>query len=325
MSSAKVVYADRSIPDLKEIIDILEPLGVHLVDGDCKNVDDLISMSGDARVIVTEFIPLTDALFSACPNLELVVSNNIGYDLIDVPAATRRGIRICNNPNYCLEEVAEHTVAMLLGLARKITFANNRLKAGKYHFTDLIPMFRVRGSTVGFWGFGRIARLAAKKITGFGVRIIFHDPYVPDMGAGQGPEKVSRQTLLSQSDYLCLHMPLTPDTRHAVNAETLAAMKPTGCIINSARGEVVDTAALVSALDGGRLRGAALDVIENEHDIEPGYPLCQMDNVILTPHSAWYSEDALTQLKVDLANELKRFFKGEPLQSLLNPDVLKIG
>lgn len=319
MSRIKVVYLDRSMPDLKEVGEVLERLDAELIDGQCGSAEEIIALSKDAKILITEELPVGEEVFLASPQLELVVANCIGYDMVDVPSATRHGIPVCNNPDYCIDEVAEHTIAMLLCLARKIPLAHKRVCAGHYDYNDLTPLYRVQKSTVGFMGFGRIARLTAQKMKTLVGRTVFYDPYV-EASEVEGSAKVSMEVLLRTSDYVCLHMPLTPETHNLINKETLDMMKPTACLINSARGEVVDTDALTVALDNGKLSGAALDVVANEDSLCPENPLCQMDNVILTPHSAWYSNDALLQVKTDLAGELERFIKKEPLRFLLNPE-----
>jgi D-3-phosphoglycerate dehydrogenase len=245
----------------------------------------------------------------------------VGTDLIDIPAATRRGISVCNNPDYNFREVAEHTLALLLSLIRKIPVADAYVRSGGYDYNYLAPLKLFEGSTVGLLGFGRIARSVAKKLTGFDVKVLFYDPYVKQTRIGQA-EKTSFKALLQTSDYLCVHAPLTEQTHHVLNAETLSWMKPGAALINAARGELVDTPALIDALKPGRLNGAALDVVEEYTSLGPDHVLCCMDNVILTPHSAWLSEDAFEHCKNDLTNEIVRFFKNQPLKALLNPEVL---
>jgi len=318
MSRIKVLYTDRSVPNIKEITEVLDPLGAELIDGKCQKEEDVIALSKDADIIVTEILPIGEDIISASPNVKLVVANSIGYDMIDVSAATRRGIPACNNPDYCVQEVAEHTMALLFSLARKLLFSHKRVCAGHYDYNELAPLYRVKNSVVGLMGFGRIARLTAEKLGPLVDRISFYDPYVVNEPI-QGVKKVSMETLLKESDYVCLHMPFTEETRGLINKDTLCMMKPTACIINSARGEVVDTEALIAALNNGELRGAALDVVADIGLLGPQNVLCNMDNVLLTPHSAWFSEDATRQVNADLAAELARFINKEPLQFLLNP------
>jgi D-3-phosphoglycerate dehydrogenase len=321
MNKPKVLYADSSFEDLRDFENALAAVGAIVVHGSCKTPEDVIASGSDAVCIVTEMIPLGEMVFQACPALKLVFTNNVGTDLIDIPAATRRGIRVCNNPDYNFREVAEHTVALLLSLIRKIPKADAHVRSGGYDFNQLAPLKRFEGSIVGLLGFGRIARTVAKKLTGFEVRIMFYDPYVKETYIGSA-EKMSFETLLSTSDYLCVHAPLTEQTHHVLNAKTLSWMKPGAAVVNAARGELIDTSALIDALKSGRLSGAALDVVEAYASLGPDHALCRMDNVILTPHSAWLSEEAVEQCKNDLKGEIVRFFKNQPLKALLNPEVL---
>ena len=317
----KVLYADSSFENLRDFENALAAVGATVVYGGCKTQEDVIASGSDAVCIVTELIPLDETVFQACPALKLVFTNNVGTDLIDIPAATRRGIRVCNNPDYNLREVAEHTLALLLSLIRKIPVADAYVRSGGYDYNYLAPLRLFEGSTVGLLGFGRIARSVAKKLSGFDVRVLFYDPYVEQTRIGHA-EKTSFKTLLQTSDYLCVHAPLTEQTRHVLNAETLSWMKPGAAVVNAARGELIDTPALIEALKSGRLNGAALDVVEEHTSLGPDHELCRMDNVILTPHSAWLSEDAYEHCKQDLTNDIVRFFKNQPLKALLNPEVL---
>ncbi len=320
MSDQKVYYADSSFDDLKDFENALSAVGARVVFGDCKTTQDIITEASDAVCIVSELIKLDESVFKACPALKLVYTNNVGTDLIDIPAATRHGILACHNPDYNFREVAEHTLALLLSLIRKIPIADAYVRTGGYDYNHLTPLRRFEGSTVGLLGFGRIAQSVAKKLTGFDVRILFYDPYIQEAPI-QYVEKTSLKTLLQMSDYLCVHAPLTKKTYHVLNADTLKWMKPGAAIVNSARGELIDTPALTNALKSGQISGAALDVVEAYTSLGPDHPLCGMDSVILTPHSAWLSEDAIEQCKSDLISELVRFFKNQPLKELLNPEV----
>jgi len=321
MNKRKVLYADSSFEDLSDFENALAAVDTIVVHGSCKTPEDVIASGSDAVCIITELIPLNEMAFQKCSSLKLVYTNNVGTDLIDIAAATRHGILVCNNPDYNFREVAEHTMALLLSLIRKIPKADGYVRSGGYDYNYLAPLKRFEGSVVGLLGFGRIARSVAKKLAGFDVRVLFYDPYVKETHIGQA-KKTSLETLLQTSDYLCVHAPLTEKTRHVLNDETLSWMKPGAAVVNAARGELIDTPALIAALKSGRLSGAALDVVEERVSLGPDHVLCGMDNVILTPHSAWLSEDAFEQCKNDLTNEIVRFFKNQPLKALLNPEVL---
>ncbi len=320
MNKHKVFYADNSMSDLEDFENALSAVDAYLVNDSCKTTQDIIDKAKDAMCIVTELIPLDESVFKACPKLKLVFTNNVGTDLIDIQAATRHGILACHNPDYNYREVAEHTMALLLSLVRKIPLADTHVRSGGYDYNCLAPLRRFEGSVVGLLGFGRIAQSVAEKLAGFNVRVMFYDPYIKETPIYHA-EKTSLEALLKTSDYLCVHAPLTEQTYHILNADTLKWMKTGAAIVNAARGELIDTAALIEVLKSGQIGGAALDIVESFDSLGPDHPLCEMDNVILTPHTAWLSEDAFEQCKSDLTNELVRFFKHEPLKTLLNQEV----
>jgi D-3-phosphoglycerate dehydrogenase len=323
MAKHTVVVTDHIFPNLDPQKKVLEPLGVELLGGQCRSLEEIISLSKDASAILNcYFKPIGEEIFQASARLKAVVRYGIGVDTIDIPAATRHGIMVANVPDYCQEEVADHTTALLLALARKIVRANNKAKGGEWDLSYLKPMIRLKGQTVGFVGFGRIARLVANRLVNFGMRLLFYDPYIQE-DVVENANKVTLEEVLRQSDFVLIHSPETEETRHLLNRERFALMKQTACIINTARGGIVDTSALIESLQTGRLAGAALDVIEGIPPIAPDHPLCQMDNVILTPHAAFYSEDSMIDLQVKAAQEVARVLSGDRPLSLLNPDVLK--
>jgi len=323
MANYRVAISDYVFPDVEPEKEILEPLGAEVIASQCQSVGDLISITRDADALLNcYFGPVGEEVFEASPKLKVVVRYGIGVDTIDIPAATRHGIMVANVPDYCLEEVSDHTIALLLCLARKVALSDKNVKGGSYDLAPLKPLCKLQGQTVGFLGFGRIGKLVAKKLNAFGLAFIFYDPYV-DEGVAEGARKVTFEEVLSASDYLLVHAPETEKTRHILNRETLALMKPTACIINTARGGIIETEALVEALRARKLAGAALDVLDGVPPISADHPLCRMDNVVLTPHSAWYSEDALKELQVRAAREVARVLSGDVPRSLLNPQVLE--
>jgi D-3-phosphoglycerate dehydrogenase len=323
MAKHKVVVTDHVFPNLDPEKKVLEPLGVELLGGQCQSLEEIISLSKDASAILNcYFKPIGEEIFQACSRLKAVVRYGIGVDTIDISAATRHGIMVANVPDYCQEEVADHTTALLLALARKIVRANNKVKGGEWDLSYLKPMIRLKRQTVGFVGFGRIARLVAHRVASFGMSLIFYDPYIQE-NVIDNANKVTLEEVLTQSDFVLIHTPETEETRHLLNKERFALMKQTACILNTARGGIIETAALIESLQTGRLAGAALDVIEGIPPITPDHPLCQMDNVILTPHTAFYSEDSMIDLQVKAAQEVARVLSGDKPHSLLNPEVLE--
>jgi D-3-phosphoglycerate dehydrogenase / 2-oxoglutarate reductase len=226
-----------------------------------------------------------------------------GYDNIDVVAAREHGIEVVYVPDYGVDDVADHALALLLACARRVPESDRSIRAGAWpSYTELAPMYRLRGRTLGVIGYGRIGRKVAEKGRAFGLRVVVHDPFVD--------ESVDRDLLLRESDFVSLHMPLTDETRHTIGRAELARMKPTAVLINTARGGIVDGVALVEALAGGALGGAALDVFE-ETPLPREHPLRSLDNVVLTPHSAAYTEEALAEVRKRPLADALRILRGE--------------
>lgn len=222
----------------------------------------------------------------------------VGTDRIDVAAAEERGIVVANVPDYCTTEVAEHTMALILAVWRKLPRAERIARSGTLALDELLPLHRLQGKTLGLLGLGRIAREVAVRGKAFGLRVIAHDPFVEAAAAANlGVELCSFDDLLAASDVLSLHVPLSDDTRGWIDSRALARMPKGAFLVNAGRGGVVDETALLEALSSGRLAGAALDVLASE-PVDPAHPLLALENVIVTPHMAYYSEEALVALRV---------------------------
>jgi len=254
--------------------------------------------------------PITAEVMKQMPQCRIIARYGIGVDTIDLEAATAAGIIVTNNPTYCIEEVAEHTMALLLACARKVPFYERHVRGGRWELPPGKPIFRLVGRTLGLVGFGNIARAVAVRAAAFGLRILYYDPFVKP---GQFPapgEKHELAALLRESDFVSVHPPLSPETRGMMNDTTFVQMKPTAFLINCARGPIVDTAALVRALDAGRIAGCALDTTDPE-PLPDQHPLRGRDNVIVTPHAAWYSEQAMVGLQAGAPSEVRRVLTGE--------------
>jgi D-3-phosphoglycerate dehydrogenase len=252
----------------------------------------------------------------------IIARFGIGVDNVDIAAATNAGIVVTRVPDYCIDEVSDHTMALLLALARKIPFANSRAHAGRWEMSAVVPVHRLRGSVLGLVGFGRIPQLVAPKAKAFGLRIISYDPFVSDEIMNRaGVEKVHFSELVSTSDHISIHTPLVPETNHLFNADVFPRMKPTAHLINTARGSIVDEEALAQALDQGHLAGAALDVLSQEPPSMS--PLFGRHNVILTPHMSFYSAESLIDLQSKAAEEVVRVLTGELPRNPVNPEALK--
>ncbi len=321
----RVAVIDYVFPDLDIERNTLEPLGIQLVSGQCEKVEDVAALAADAFAIMTCYYrPIDEAVFQVCPRLRAVVRYGIGVDTIDVAAASRHGVLVINVPDYCLEDVADHTCALFLSVVRKITTADSRIREGEWNLDYLRPLIRLRGRQAGFIGFGRIARLVADRLSAFGVDSFgFYDPYV-EQRSSSGFRKMDLMRLLHTSDFIFLHAPENEETRHIINARTLAEVKTGAVIINTARGGLVDSAALAQALASGRLAGAGLDVLEGMPPVPPDFELFSMPNTVCTPHAAFYTEESLRDLQQIAAEEVARVFRRERPLSVVNPEVLAV-
>jgi D-3-phosphoglycerate dehydrogenase len=247
----------------------------------------------------------------------------IGVDNVDIPAATERGIVVTKVPDYCIDEVSDHAMALLLSAVRKIPLANSLVQQGRWEMPAVVPIHRLRGTVLGLVGFGRIPQLVAPKAQAFGMRVVSFDPYIPkDVFDRAKVESVDFPQLLKLSDYVSIHAPLLPETQGLFNADAFRQMKPHAYLINTARGPIVDEAALAHALDAGQLAGAALDVMTKEPPT--GSPLLGRPNVIITPHTSFYSEESLNDLETKAAEEVVRVLKGQAPKNPVNPEALKV-
>ncbi len=276
-----------------------------------KTPDQFVAEAADCDALLNTYAgPITADTMSKMPRCKIIARYGIGVDTIDLDAATAAGIIVTNNPTYCIEEVAEHTMALLLSAARKITFYDRQVRAGKWEVPPGKPIQRLAGSTLGLIGFGNIARQVAIRAAAFGMKVLYADPFVKDGQFDAPGKKMELMDVLKQSDFVSVHPPLTPQTRKSINDEAFAAMKPNAVIINCARGPVIDTDALVRALDAKKIAGAALDTTDPEPLPNP-HPLRGRENVIINPHAAWYSEQAMVGLQAGAPGEVRRVLSGE--------------
>ena len=276
-----------------------------------KTPDQFIAAAADCDALLNTYAgPITADTMSKMPKCKVIARYGIGVDTIDLDAATAAGIIVTNNPTYCIEEVAEHTMALLLSAARKIAFYDRQVRAGKWEVPPGKPIQRLAGSTLGLVGFGNIARQVAIRAAAFGMKVLYTDPFVTDGQFDTPGKKMELMDMLKQSDFVSVHPPLTPQTRKSINDEAFAAMKSNAVIINCARGPVIDTDALVRALDAKKIAGAALDTTDPEPLPNP-HPLRGRENVIINPHVAWYSEQAMVGLQAGAPGEVRRVLSGE--------------
>ena len=322
MAEFKVVVSDYILPDLEIEREAVEAIGAEFVTGQCQSAEELIALARDADAIFnTYFGPIGDEVFAGCPKLKIVVRFGIGYDTIDVEAATRHGVMAVNVPDYCIDEVSDHAIGLWLSLGRKIVSADRMVRTGEWGMKPLQPVRKLQGQTVGIIGLGRIGRQVARKFSAFGVELIFADPQVDgDVDLGVECRKVELEELCRESDVITVHALANDETHHLINAERFAEMERSPIVINTARARLIDSQALVTALEKGQISGAGLDLVEGE-EIPGDHPLMNFDNVVITPHVAWYSEASIIELRRKAAQEVVRALRGERPVNLLNPDV----
>jgi D-3-phosphoglycerate dehydrogenase / 2-oxoglutarate reductase len=287
--------------------------------------DEIIERARDADALIVSSSPITRRVMSALKQLKVVVRTGVGYDVIDVPAATDLGIVAVNIPDLWTREVANHALALLLAWNRRIPTLYNEVKAGVWQSQAADPVGALHGETVGIVGFGNIGRAFARRVAALETHVIAYDPYVDDAQfAALGVERVfSLGELAARSDYVSVHCLLNAETRHLINEAFLRQMKPTACLINTSRGPVVDEQALIRALQEQWIAGAALDVQEHEPPA-PDNPLSRLENVILTPHAAYYSTAAVAQVPRRCGEEVARVLTGQRPLHVVNPEVYAV-
>lgn len=322
MAKAKVVLTDYVWESLDVEKKILGDLG-ELVPMQTKKPEEFLAQAADCDALLNTYAgPITAEAMAKMPKCRIIARYGIGVDTIDLKAATEAGIIVTNNPTYCIEEVAEHTMALLLDSARKVAFYDRQVRAGTWAVPPGKPLYRLVGRTLGLVGFGNIARQVAVRAAAFGMKILYADPFVKEGQFSEPGKKVELDELYKSSDFVSVHPPLTPQTRGMINDDAFSKMKPAAVLVNCSRGPVVDTAALVRALDAKKIAGCALDTTDPEPLPDP-HPLRGRDNVIINPHVAWYSETAMVGLQAGAPNEVRRVLSGEWPVNVVNRDVKK--
>jgi D-3-phosphoglycerate dehydrogenase len=275
------------------------------------SADDILAVARDADAILVTYAKLTADLIGQLTRCKAIGRFGLGVDNIDLVAAKAKGIAVNYVPDYCIREVSDHAMALLLALIRKVPLSNKVVQAGRWDMPVVVPIRRIEGTVLGLIGFGNIPRLVAPKAQAFRMRVQAYDPFAPPAAFRAAQvESVDLDTLLRTSDYISVHAPLLPETRGLLNAAALAKMKKGAYVVNTARGPLIDEAALVAALDSGQVGGAALDVVATE-PLAPDFPLLGRDNVIITPHTAFYSVEALDELQTKCACDVARVLSGE--------------
>lgn len=321
MNTWKVVISDYYYESLHQEREILSQIGAEVLDYHCTTEDDVIRVAADCDALICQFAPITRRVIQSLTRCKAIVRYAIGVDNIDLKAAEEHGIVVCNVPDYSIDEVSNHAIALLLDCARKLTFVTGQLRQGRSSYTTIKPLFRMEGRVLGLMGFGRIPRMVARKMAGFGVELIAYDPMIDAEAARElGVTPVTFQELLSQSDYLSVHCPLTEETHHLFNRQAFKQMKPSAIFINTARGAIVQEEDLLWALENGQIAMAGLDVTETE-PLPPSHPLLALDNAVVTPHVAWYSEEAVLSLQRKVAEEVAGILSGQSPRHPVNHPV----
>ena len=320
--NSKVLITDYVWPSTDPEREVLEAAGIELVVAPDTSETTLAELATDVDAIMFCFAQVTGQVLESATNCKIAARYGIGVDNVDIPKATELGIVVTNVPDYCMDEVTDHALGMILALNRRLVPHNRSVLSGGWDTVALNqPMHRTRGATLGIVGFGRIGRSLADKAAGFGMNILTYDPLIKPGATLDGVTAVSFDHILKESDFISLHVPLIPSTENLISAPQLAKMKSGSILINCARGGLIDEEALAVALQSGHIAGAGLDVVEPTPP-DPNSALLSQENVIITPHTAFFSQASTLELERRTAAEVVRVLNGETPENLINPDVL---
>lgn len=318
MAKFKVFVTDYEYETLKNEEHEIAKLDADFIPIQCKTEEDVIRLAKDADALLVQYAPITSKVFDALDHLKIVVRYGVGVDCVDLDAATKHNVYVCNVPDYGVDEVSTHAVTLILTSIRKITLLSDSVKQGVWDYKISKPIRRTNALVLGIAGFGRIPKAVAEKARQFSFHMIAYDPFVDEKVMQQyGVEKVDFETLVKKSDIITVHIPLTAETNHMFNRETFQKMKKGSFIVNTSRGPLIDESALVFALENKILAGAAIDVCEKE-PLPKESKLRKFENVILTPHVAWYSEEAQDDLQRKAAEEVVRVLRNEKPRCCVN-------
>ena len=318
----KALITDYVWPNIDTETEVLRAAGVEPVVAPEGSEQTLASLAVDADIIMFCFAQVTAKVLDAATKCKVASRYGIGVDNIDIPRATELGIVVTNVPDYCIDEVTDHALGMILALNRRLVPHDRSVKAGGW--ADVVlnqPMHRTRGATLGVLGYGRIGRALAEKAVNFGMQIVAYDPLLEPGQTVAGAQILSFDDVLQASNFVSVHTPLTPETEGMIGAEQLASMPAGSIIVNCARGGIIQEQALADALHSGHIAGAGLDVLEPAPP-PADHPLMSAENVIITPHTAFFSQASTVELERRTAEEAVRVLRGEMPQNLINPDVL---
>jgi D-3-phosphoglycerate dehydrogenase / 2-oxoglutarate reductase len=320
----KVYNVDPGIHPADDVIHaIMAKADAQIFERDCITERDVIEFAANADALIAARAPITSEVVKNLTNCKVIARPGAGTDNIDHEQATKQGIVVVYVPDFCTEEVANHALTLILACYKKLGVLDKFVRNGNWGFDLLPPMPALKGQVLGLVGFGRISQCLARKAKSLGLKVLVYDPYVPkDIFDKNNLEPSDFESILKKSDFISLHIPLTEETRGMISENQFSMMKPTAYIINCARGAVIDEQSLVKALQQKKLAGAALDCLTKEPP-DQNNPLFAMDNVIFTPHSAAYSDDAIDYLRRKTAQQVAQVLKGQQPEFIRNPEVLR--
>ena len=325
MPAFKIVITDFGDPthELEEAELRASGLDYELVRLNTRSADELIPHVRDAHALIVQWASISRPVIESLQQCRVISRYGIGVDMIDLEAASERGIPVCNVPDFCIDEVSTHTLAFVLALNRHLFAHHTHVTSGKWGGAPGGAPARLSRQTMGVLGLGKIGGEVARKAKALGLRVLAYDPYLkPEQAEALAVELVGLDDLLRSADYLSIHCPLTKETRHLIGPAQLALMKPSAYLINMARGPVVDQVALYAALTNGLIAGAAADVLEQEPPL-PDDPLLTLPNMLFTPHTSSWSAESIVQLRRDVARNVVQVLRGDPPRAVVNPQALR--
>jgi D-3-phosphoglycerate dehydrogenase / 2-oxoglutarate reductase len=320
----RILITDYEFESIDQEQAVADANGVELVRAHCRTEDEVLQYAAEADALIVQYAPISERVINNLPRLKAISRYGVGVDNVDVAAATRRGVAVSNVPDYGVEDVSDHAIALALTLARGIPDLDRGVRSGRNALPSVQPLHRFSAQTFGVIGLGLIGAATAAKAKALGFRTLGYDPlHLPGTTTGEGVQVVSFEELLAESDVVSLHVPLNKHTHHLIDAAALEQFKEGATLVNTCRGAVVDTEALVDALKNGPIKGAGLDVFEEE-PLPLDSALLALDGVVLTPHTAWYTEESNHELKRRTAQNAVDVCLNRQPSNILNPEVLPI-
>lgn len=314
----KVVLTDHVYPDLEYEKTRLSDIGAELYFLDSKDEKEIAAAAADADAVITCYANISALVIAGMTKCRIITKTGIGVNNIDVAAASGRGIRVTNVPDYCIEEVSDHTAALIMALARQVPRLARNVAGGAWNMGGAGSIARLRGRTLGLLGFGKIARRTCEKMQSFGMRILCYDPYVSaEQMRDLNATKAELDEILERAHFVSLNLPLTPETERMADDSFFSKMRSDAYFVNTSRGGLVDEGALLRALGAGGIAGAALDVLNDETRVADN-PLIRCDNVIITPHAAYYSAESTQELREKVIADVVAVLGGNPPRYQVN-------